>query len=865
MVSHVTACFTGLKRLVRRFFPLTSGSTTWWNRIEFDFITIHYTYIITSILIGSLLVFSGGGIRYIDALFLASSSCTQAGLNPVNLNQLNTWQQVAIFLLTNFTNPIVIHSATAFIRLYWFRKRFEHIVRETNMRLSMRRTRSRAVSIDHEERGVNGREIRVLFHEGHNPQTHIKVQRHLDAGVSANGDGWKAMQADRELTQAGDTIALSTFPLRTRSIAFKGSSAGEEFQLGPKNENSSSADSDLSKDLASSGYDARTPSNQSSAQHDLLGESAIVDDDEGDEYEERHRVSAVRKSDSSKGQVARSPETSQAACHIQGSQRNAIDDDAEPMKQGQDIRFAKLPIAQRGTVSGDPGTVFDNRPRRWSTEAPSHASDERRRNESFGLGRTIASTLLDIGARTMTMDTPRTTSRVHHRRPSASRSLALSTTIERAASFLRRRRNSSPNSMTPRTSQTALPYISFQPTIGRNSAFVELTSEQRDELGGIEYRATKTLCKVLVCYFFGFHIFGFICYIAFIYTAQQYGSVVLEAGAGLGWWSIFSSFSAMNDLGLTLTPDSYNSFQRAAFLLVIASFLIVIGNTGFPCMLRFVIWLAYKMWPHGSPTSEELAFLLDHPRRCFTLLFPSAATWWLFGILVGLNALDLILFIILDLNNPVITDIPAGYRWLVGLFQAFSTRTAGFTAVNLSGLHSAVLVSYMIMMYVSVFPVAISIRRTNVYEERSLGIYTADEEQREGQSQSFVGTHIRRQLGFDLWYIFLALFIICIIENPEIQDTNLNSFNIFNILFEIISAYGTVGLSLGYPGVDFSFSGVFHTLSKLVVIALEIRGRHRGLPLKLDRAVLLPSDRLIHTEEEDHTLRRSATTHERLD
>jgi Trk-type K+ transport system membrane component len=35
----------------------------------------------------------------------------------------------------------------------------------------------------------------------------------------------------------------------------------------------------------------------------------------------------------------------------------------------------------------------------------------------------------------------------------------------------------------------------------------------------------------------------------------------------------------------------------------------------------------------------------------------------------------------------------------------------------------------MIMMYISVFPVAISIRRTNVYEERSLGIYAPEEEE----------------------------------------------------------------------------------------------------------------------------------------
>ena len=45
----------------------------------------------------------------------------------------------------------------------------------------------------------------------------------------------------------------------------------------------------------------------------------------------------------------------------------------------------------------------------------------------------------------------------------------------------------------------AMPYLSYTPTVGRNSAFVDLTEEQREELGGIEYRALKTLAITLVC------------------------------------------------------------------------------------------------------------------------------------------------------------------------------------------------------------------------------------------------------------------------------------------------------------------------------------------------------------------------------
>lgn len=83
---------------------------------------------------------------------------------------------------------------------------------------------------------------------------------------------------------------------------------------------------------------------------------------------------------------------------------------------------------------------------------------------------------------------------------------------------------------------------------------------------------------------------------------------------------------------------------------------------------------------------------------------------------------------------------------------------------------------------------------------------------------------------------------------------------VFSILFEISSAYGTVGLSLGTQTVRRSFScshptqtepasqkntslaGALRPMSRLVLIAVMIRGRHRGLPIAIDRAVLLPSD-----------------------
>lgn len=403
-------------------------------------------------------------------------------------------------------------------------------------------------------------------------------------------------------------------------------------------------------------------------------------------------------------------------------------------------------------------------------------------------------------------------------------------------------------------------YLSWTPTVGRNSTFVDLSQQQKEELGGVEYRAIKLLIKILLAYYIGFHLIGAVVFAPYINERKSWAARVEDQGIVPTWWGFFTSASAFNDLGLTLTIDSMFQFATNIFVLLWMSFFIVIGNTGFPILLRFIIWILFQLSRPLSQFKESAAFLLDHPRRCFTLLFPSLPTWWLFVILVVLNAVDLVLFIILDWHSAAVSGLAAGYKVLDGLFQAFCTRTAGFSAISIGALHPAVQVSYMIMMYISVLPLAISIRRTNVYEEQSLGVYASGEDDKEDEStpRNFIGAHLRRQLSFDLWFVFLGLFIICITEGGKLKDGDVN-FTVFHILFEVISAYGTVGLSLGYPGTQTSLSARFSVLGKLVIIAMMFRGRHRGLPYSLDRAIILPSQKMMARDDiqNSHAIRRS--------
>ena len=146
------------------------------------------------------------------------------------------------------------------------------------------------------------------------------------------------------------------------------------------------------------------------------------------------------------------------------------------------------------------------------------------------------------------------------------------------------------------------------------------------------------------------------------------------------------------------------------------------GNTLFPVFLRGIIWIASKTVRPTSRLHHSLTFLLHHPRRCFILLFPSVNTWYLAFVQIGLHVGLWIFWFILQIDYPTVWSIPAGDRTISGLFQALGVRTAGMYIIQLSQVAPALLVLYTGAMYISALPILISIRSTNVYEERSIGL-----------------------------------------------------------------------------------------------------------------------------------------------
>jgi potassium uptake Trk family protein len=391
-------------------------------------------------------------------------------------------------------------------------------------------------------------------------------------------------------------------------------------------------------------------------------------------------------------------------------------------------------------------------------------------------------------------------------------------------------------------------YLSFKPRLDSKGRFMELSEHDRLELGGVEYRALQALLLILVGYQIFWYTMGTIFLVPYAYRSET-KAILRDAQPGElnpGWWAFFATVTEFANRGLNILNANFIPFSGKPFVLITAGALAFLGQTQFPIFLRLTIWTMKKMCPEGSRFKNTLDFLLQHPRRCFLYLFPSRETWYLLFIQISIDITAWLCFEILNIGMPDVEAIPTGTRILDGLFQATGLRTSGAYIIAFSSLAPACLVAYLVIMYISSYPLVLTLRKTNTYEERSIGLQEHD------SSAAGIASHLQKQLAYDIWFQFFAFFLICIIERGHIRRAD-PGFTEFSILFEVTSAYGTVGLSTGIPGQDYSLSGSFASLSKIVMLFVMVRGRHRGLPLAIDRSILLPGEELMRRMDAEYS------------
>ncbi|KAJ5899322.1 hypothetical protein N7495_004066 [Penicillium taxi] len=370
---------------------------------------------------------------------------------------------------------------------------------------------------------------------------------------------------------------------------------------------------------------------------------------------------------------------------------------------------------------------------------------------------------------------------------------------------------------------------------------------------GLEYKAITFLSILVLLYFTTILLLGIVsigCWLKF-----HRPDIALADEVSPFWAGTFLATSAFVSCGMSLISDNMVPFQREPYVLLVIGFIVLAGNTLYPCILRLSIWSMRKMMPSNATWDSwrrTLDFTLAHSQIVYSYLFPSWHTWFLFGSVFILNSVMWGGFEILTIGEPAeIQSLPSRYRALDGLFQALAVRGGGFNVVSFDKLPQGLLILYLLMMYISAFPVSVVIRKSGIIPMQSLDSISQKGEESGisfrgvnllGPSKlarsRFVYEQVRLQMSNDLWWLSCVIILITVVESGHFQSQPL-AFSTFNIIFEVVSAYSCVGVSIGYPGKSYAFCGEWHTISKLLLAVVTLKGRHRGLPVPVEIATLL--------------------------
>ncbi|CAF0951619.1 unnamed protein product [Adineta ricciae] len=105
-------------------------------------------------------------------------------------------------------------------------------------------------------------------------------------------------------------------------------------------------------------------------------------------------------------------------------------------------------------------------------------------------------------------------------------------------------------------------------------------------------------------------------------------------------------------------------------------------------------------------------------------------------------------------------------------------------------------------------------------------------------------------------WLFVFIFLICAIEYRRMAPVD-PDITLLKIVFEIISAFGGVGMSLGYPNKTTSFASALSSGSKFLLILTMLMGRHRGLlaSMKDQEVIEFSASMLLARQRKEYILR----------
>lgn len=262
------------------------------------------------------------------------------------------------------------------------------------------------------------------------------------------------------------------------------------------------------------------------------------------------------------------------------------------------------------------------------------------------------------------------------------------------------------------------------------------------------------------------------------------------------WYSLFHAVSSFCNAGFDLFGNSLIGFQNDPWVLTVIGCLIIAGGLG------FFVW------------SDLL--LLQFKRKQYLSLHSKIALWMTASLLI----IGTLSFFITEYNNLEFSTGAFDKRIFNTIFMAVTPRTAGFYSTDYFSMTHAGLMMTMILMFIGgTSGSTAGGLKTTTFGVLLIKIHSTFK----GRSQAeFKGRMIKEGTvtrAFILFFLFLSTIILStmILSVTEVVP-DVNGLGLEYIVFEVISAIGTVGLTMGLTP-DLTFIG------KVIILLLMFIGR----------------------------------------
>jgi len=294
------------------------------------------------------------------------------------------------------------------------------------------------------------------------------------------------------------------------------------------------------------------------------------------------------------------------------------------------------------------------------------------------------------------------------------------------------------------------------------------------------------------------------------------------------YWAAFHAISAFCNAGFSLFADSLVRYAGDPAVVVTVTSLIILGGLGFPVLANLTdVFRKTPVFRLQAPIRRGLGRLTLHSKAALAVT----------GLLL-LGTMGLLL--VLEWGNTL-AGRPLPEKILIAYFQAVTPRTAGFNTVPIASLAPAGLFLLMLLMFIGGCPgsTAGGIKTTTVgVTVATLRAFLRNRERVELFERTIPQSLVNKATALTLvalGALALAIFGLTLTE----------SGSFISLAFEAVSAFGTVGLSMGITP-SLSDAG------KLIVSATMFVGRIGPLTLVLAMAerpaaapITYPTDRVM--------------------